>query len=105
MCDVIFLSITWRVVNLLFSVQRMAVLLVSFILTVRGVHFYDVSVSAVSGSERLVLQLETTNRYDSNCVAVHLKSSPFFSNMFGHLAREDAAYLAPLLQSGLSATG
>ena len=36
-----------------------------------------------------VLQLEPTNLYDSKCVAVCLRSS-LFSDMLGHLAREDA---------------
>ena len=79
----------------------MAVLLATFLSTVRGVRFYDVSVRA---GGRVALQLEPTNIYDSNCVAVYLRSS-LFSDMLGHLAREDAAYLAPLLRSGLFATG
>ncbi len=83
----------------------MDLLLATFSSTVRGVRFYDVTVSAVSGGERIVLQLEGTNVYDSNCVAVRLQSSGSLFSMLGHLAREDAAYLAPLLRSGLSATG
>ena len=85
----------------------MAVLLATFLSTVRGVRFYDVSVSSVRAGGRVALQLEPTNIYDSNCVAlpvaVYLRSS-LFSDMLGHLAREDAAYLAPLLRSGLFAT-
>ena len=82
----------------------MALLLASFLSSVRGVRFYDVNVSSVREGGRVALQLEPTNVHDSNCVAVYFRSS-FFSDMLGHLAREDAAYLAPLLRSGLFATG
>ena len=66
---------------------NMAVLLATFLSTVRGVRFYDVSVSSVRAGGRVALQLEPTNIYDSNCVAVYLRSS-LFSDMLGHLARE-----------------
>ena len=39
----------------------MAVLLATFLSTVRGVRFYDVSVSSVRAGGRLALQLEPTN--------------------------------------------
>ena len=70
----------------------------------RGIRFYDVSTSSLSVGRRVVLQLEPTNAFDSDCVAVYLRSS-FFSDILGHLAREDAALLAPLLRSGMFATG
>ena len=82
----------------------MALLLASFLSSVRGVRFYDVNVSSVREGGRVALQLEPTNVHDSNSVAVYFRSS-FFSDMLGHLAREDAAYLAPLLRSRLFATG
>ena len=78
----------------------MAVLLATFRSVAHGVGFYDIDVSAVRGGSRVVLQLEPTNVYDSKCVAVYLRSS-MFSDLLGHLAREDAAFLAPLLRSGL----
>ncbi len=77
--------------------------LLLFLSVIKGVRFYDVAVSAVGGGGRVVLYLETNN-HDPNCVAVYLRSS-YVSEKLGHLAREDAAYLAPLLRSGLFATG
>ena len=81
-----------------------ATLLATVNSVVRGVHFYDVTASSISVGSRVALQLEPTNPYDSNCIAVFLRLS-MFTDMVGHLAREDAHYLAPLLRSGLYATG
>ena len=79
-------------------------LLATFTSRVRGVRFYDVPSSTLTAGSSVVLQLEPTNPYDANCVAVFLRSS-FFSDKLGHFAREDVAFVAPLLRSGLHATG
>ena len=84
--------------------ESSSVVFASFFSRVRGIRFYDVSTSGLSVGRRVVLQLELTNAFDSDCMAVYLQSS-FFSDMLGHLAREDAALLAPLLRSGMFATG
>ncbi len=82
----------------------MACLLATFFSTVRGIRFYDVSSNSISAGMSAVLQLEPTNPHDSSCVAVYVRSSPFRTKL-GHLARDTAALLAPLMRSGLSATG
>ena len=45
----------------------MALLLASFLSSVRGVRFYDVNVSSVREGGLVALQLEPTNVHDSNC--------------------------------------
>ena len=57
----------------------------------RGIRFYEVHTSSVHVGRLVVLQLEPSNIYDSNWVAVQ--------DILGHLVREDAAFLALLLWS------
>ena len=61
--------------------ESSSVVLASFFSRVRGIRFYDVSTSSLSVGRRVVLQLEPTNAFDSDCVAVYLRSS-FFSDIF-----------------------
>ncbi len=54
-----------------------------------------------------VIGLEPLNHYDSNCIALLVSSSAAGSgpSMLGHLAREEAGYLAPLLREGFKGFG
>ena len=76
--------------------------LASFSSQVRGIKFYNFSSSSASLGTSLVFQLEPSNARDDNCVAVWTRSP---RAMLGHLAKETACHLAPLLRTGLSATG
>ena len=78
--------------------------LASFSSQARGIKFYDVSTSSIRVGTSLLFYLEPSNPYDSDCVAVWMCGSPR-TKMLGHLARETACHLAPLLRSGLVATG
>ena len=80
----------------------MAVHLASFSSQVRGIKFYDFSSSSAYMETYLTFDLEPSNPQDANCVAVRTRGS---RAMLGHLARETACYLAPLLRTGLLATG
>ena len=79
----------------------MAVHLASFSSQVRGIKFYDFSSSSAYVETYLTFDLEPSNPQDANCVAVRTRTGA----MLGHLARETACYLAPLLRTGLLATG
>ena len=74
----------------------------SFTSQVRGIKLYDFETTQVHVEDSLVLHLEPANTYDANAIAVFTVSPP---KMLGHLAREKARHLAPLLSSGLEATG
>ena len=76
--------------------------LASFSSQARVIKFYDVSTNSIHVGDSLVLYLEPSNLWDSNCIAVWMRSP---HKMLGHLAREAACDLAPLLRSGLSASG
>ena len=78
--------------------------LASFHSEARGIKFYDVLSSSVYAGQSVQCQLEPLNVYDSNCVALFLTAGSSHS-MFGHLAREDAGYLAPLLREGFQGFG
>ena len=80
-----------------------AVRLASFSSQVRGIKFYDLSSTSVYVGTSLAFHLEPENSRDNNCVAVWTRSTP--SAMLGHLARETACFLAPLLRTGLIASG
>ena len=80
----------------------MAVQLVSFSSQVRGIKFYNFSSGNISVGSSLTFDLEPGNRYDDDCIAVWTRSP---RAMLGHLARENASRLAPLLRSGLVANG
>ncbi len=74
--------------------------LVSFRSQARGIKFYDVPTSAVFLGQSFHCQLEPTNPYDCNCIELLVGSGKL-----GHLAREDASFLAPLLREGFEACG
>ena len=64
----------------------------------RGVMFYGgPSLACVGSDVRCQLVM---NPHDDNAVGLVAGSS-----MWGHLAREDAVFLAPLLRTGFEATG
>ena len=69
-----------------------------------GIKLYDVQTTRIRLGERLVLRHEPTNAYDVNAVAV-LALSPSPRRMLGHLAKESARRVAPLLLAGLVVTG
>ena len=77
--------------------------LASFYSQVRGIKFYDVSANSTSVGTRLTFHLEPSNPRDGDCIAVWMRSPR--AAMLGHLAREAACHLAPLLRSGLVVTG
>ena len=76
--------------------------LASFSSQARGIKFYSVPTESIRVGDLLDCRLEPTNPKDSNCIALWL-SSP--SLMLGHLVREAACYLAPLLRDGFVASG
>ena len=67
----------------------------------KGIRFYDVSMAEVQPGLLFKCQLEATNIYGSNCIALMSDSL----GKLGHLARDDASVLAPLLQEGYKARG
>ena len=77
--------------------------LASFQSQARGIKFYQVSTQSIRVGDQLSLHLDPTNAWDSNYISLWTHSSP--PRMFGNLARETASILAPLLRSGLAATG
>ena len=78
--------------------------LASFSSQARGIKFYNVSTSSICVGDRLEIRLEPLNEWDSNCIALWLTCCPA-PRLLGHLAREAAGQLAPLLRSGFSASG
>ena len=74
--------------------------LASFSTQVRGIKFYGVPTNLIHVGSSVCLCLEPFNPHDSNCIAVWMGSA-----MLGHLARETACDLAPLLRRGLVASG
>ena len=80
-------------------------MLASFRSEARGIKFYDVLTSEVCVGQSLHFQLEPLNPYDSDCVAVYLGGCSDSESMLGHLAREAASYLAPLLREGFQGLG
>lgn len=84
------------------SVATVAIPLASFCCQARGIKFYDALTSMLLVGAPLRVELEPSNPYDENCVSLWLTSSGL---QLGHLAREAAAHLAPLLRYGLHASG
>ena len=76
--------------------------LASFLTQARGIKFYDVLSSWIHVGQQLTLQLEPSNPYDGSCIALWLATACM---MLGHVAREAAVELAPLLRCGLVASG
>jgi hypothetical protein len=64
--------------------------------------FYDASLSMVLLGSSLRVELEPSNPYDVDCVSLWLTSHGL---QLGHLAREAATCLAPLLRCGLVSSG
>ena len=84
----------------------MAVQLVSISSQARGIKFYDVPAISICIGTRLSFQLEPSNPWDANCISVWTcTKAASLAVKLGHLARETACNLAPLLRSGLVATG
>ena len=75
------------------SVNR--VVLASLVAQVRGIMFYDLSVSAAAMGEQVYLVRRPDNRYDINCLDVRLCGRPY---LLGHLVAPVAALLSPLMR-------
>ncbi len=73
--------------------------LATFFSQARGILFYDCA-SRVGLVFTCIL--EAGNLYDPNCVALMVTAA---TRMLGHLAREAAQMLAPLLRAGFQANG
>ena len=84
------------------SLSGLELPLASFCCQARGIMFYDTPLSMVLPGTSLCVQLEPSNPHDANCISLWLSSH---SLKLGHLAREAAVYLAPLLRNGLIAYG
>ena len=80
-------------------VRMVAVALATFTTQARGIMFHHGIVGV--GSE-IRCQLEPDNAHDVNAIVVLAGAS---SAICGHLAREAASCLAPLLRGGFEATG
>ena len=74
--------------------------LASFCCQAGGIMFYDLLPSTLLPGAPLGVELEPSNPYDPNCVSLSSHGSKL-----GHLAREAAASLVPLLRCGLVAHG
>ena len=77
--------------------------LASFCLQARGIKFYSVPTRSIRLGDSLHFHLEPTNFWDNNCVSIWICS--LLRKKLGHLAKESASVLAPLLRAGLSAAG
>ena len=75
--------------------------LASFRSQARGIMFYDVPASTIFVGQHFSCHLDISNVHDVNSVSILI--APHF--MLGHLAREAALYLAPLLRAGFQASG
>ena len=77
--------------------------LATFFSQAKGIMFYDGPTTRVRVGDSVSLHLEPYNPHDSNCVGIWLRSSP--PKMLGHLAREAAGCMAPLMRTGLLVSG
>ena len=73
----------------------MALLLATFYSTVRGVKFYELADGDGWFWERGKLERDPTNPFDSCCVEVFVQG-----RKLGHLAKEAAEFVSPLLAAG-----
>ncbi len=78
-----------------------AVPLCQFRSQARGIKYYDVPMSAVCLGVTFSCVPDPINLFDSNCIDLMGESS----DKLGHLAKEDASVLAPLLREGFEARG
>ena len=76
----------------------MAIPLVSFSSQARGIMFYGTT--AYFG-QQFSCHLEPSNSYDAYCIALLVSAH----QKLGHLAKEAAQFLAPLLRIGFKAYG
>ena len=74
--------------------------LVLFSTQVRGIKFYGVPINLIHVGSSVSLCLEPFHPHDSNCIALWMGSA-----MLGHLTRETACDLVPLLWHGVMASG
>ena len=73
--------------------NREMVVLASFSATVKGVKLHNLGSTRAIRGEEVVLQRDTSNAYDANCVAVRLKRG----YLLGHLEARVAAVVGPLM--------
>ena len=96
------------------SLWSMDSLLFSFVCQCRGVKFYDLRSAGARWGTKLSLVREPTNPRDPLCVAAWVPGSPGESGsisaatsrpkILGHVAKEVARWLSPLLDSPLRVT-
>ena len=73
-----------------------SVVLASFVAQVKGVMFYDLSVSGAGWGDRVCLKRAPYNPHDSNCIDVWCAGGPLC--MLGHLVAPVATPLSPLMR-------
>ena len=66
-----------------------------------GIKFYDLLDVSVSQGDHITLVREPYNARDSNCVAVFLRGG----TMLGHIAKEAAEWVSPMLLGPFRITG
>lgn len=72
------------------------VVLASFVAQVKGVMFYDLSISGAGWEDSVYLVRAPYNPYDRNCLDVRCaRGRPY---MLGHLTAPVAAVLSPLMR-------
>ena len=71
-------------------------LLAFFSCQVRGIKFYDLSNIGAREGERVFLEREPSNPHHPNCVGVFLGGGGG-RRMLGHVARQAAEWLSPML--------
>ena len=72
------------------------VVLASFVARVKGVMFYDLTVSGAGLGDSVSLVRALCNPYDRNCIDVRCaRGQPY---MLGHLTASVAAVLSPLMR-------
>ena len=76
-------------------------LLALFSCQCRGIKFYDLSDVSVRQGDRIIFVREPHNPWDSNCVAVFSRGG----TMLGHIAKEAAEWLSPMLLGPFRITG
>ena len=78
--------------------------LASFSSQARGIKFYDVATTDINVGDHLIFLQETDNLWDMNCICLMISQAAGLKTL-GHLAREAASYLSPLISAGFQATG
>ena len=75
--------------------------LASFLSQARGIKFYGVPTTHVYVGQSFTCRLDVFNPFDANAISLVVSSH----QVLGHLAREAALCLAPLLRIGFQAGG